>query len=197
MVSFDAAGALKNARTAAQLSQSDLAARAGLSRMTVQKIEAGAIDPRLSTLLVLMRALGLDLLLVPTAIRPTVDDFLRSGGRVVGQPAGTTAPASIVDVITPTWFQNLLAEGHNRERLARDRGCSTDDEFELLAASGRDLAGAVEVEPLAQDETIPDDTTSERLEGHEPPSGNHRAIRPELLRDAPTARGDERLETLL
>ncbi len=56
----------------------------------------------------------------------------------------------------PTWFQNLLPEGQNRERLARDRGCSTDDEFELLAAAGRDLAGAVEVEPLAQDETLPD-----------------------------------------
>jgi transcriptional regulator with XRE-family HTH domain len=100
MVSFDTAEALKSARVAARLSQSDLAARAGLSRMTVQKIEAGAIDPRLSTLLVLMRAVGLDLLLVPTAIRPAVDDFLRSGGRVVGQPAGTAAPASIVDVLT-------------------------------------------------------------------------------------------------
>ncbi len=100
MVSFDATIALKNARMAARLSQRDLAARAGLSRMTVQKIEAGTIDPRLSTLLVLLRALGLDLLLVPAAIRPAVDDFLRSGGRVVGQPAGTTAPASIVEVIT-------------------------------------------------------------------------------------------------
>jgi transcriptional regulator with XRE-family HTH domain len=100
MVSFDAGDVLKTARTAAHLSQSDLAVRAGLSRMTVQKIEAGAIDPRLSTLLVLLRALGLDLLLVPTAIRPTVEDFVRSGGRVLGQPAGTTAPASIVDVIT-------------------------------------------------------------------------------------------------
>jgi transcriptional regulator with XRE-family HTH domain len=100
MVSFNAPDVLKKARLAAGLSQSDLAARAGLSRMTVQKIEAGAIDPRLSALLVLLRALGLDVLLIPSAIRPTVDDFLRSGGRLVGQPAGTTAPASIVDVIT-------------------------------------------------------------------------------------------------
>ena len=100
IMSFDAANVVKNARVAARLSQSDLAARAGLSRMTVQKIEAGAIDPRLSTLLVLLRALGLDLLLVPTAIQPAVNDFLRSGGRIVGQPPGTTAPSSIVDVIT-------------------------------------------------------------------------------------------------
>lgn len=56
----------------------------------------------------------------------------------------------------PTWFSNLLPEGHNRERLARDRGCEPEDEFELLAAAGRDLAGAVEVEPVAPEEGIPE-----------------------------------------
>ncbi len=33
----------------------------------------------------------------------------------------------------PAYFQNLLPEGHNRERLAEERHCSPDDEFELLA----------------------------------------------------------------
>ncbi len=56
----------------------------------------------------------------------------------------------------PDWFANLLPEGHNRERLARERGCPPDDEFELLAAAGRDLAGAVEVEPLARGEKLPE-----------------------------------------
>jgi serine/threonine-protein kinase HipA len=55
----------------------------------------------------------------------------------------------------PTFFANLLPEGHNRERLARDRGCDVDDELELLAAAGRDLAGAVEVEPVPADAGIP------------------------------------------
>lgn len=55
----------------------------------------------------------------------------------------------------PTWFAHLLPEGHNRERLARERGCDVDDELELLAAAGRDLAGAVEVEPVPADEAIP------------------------------------------
>lgn len=32
----------------------------------------------------------------------------------------------------PVYFQNLLPEGHNRERLAAQRGCSPDDEFELF-----------------------------------------------------------------
>src|SRR5690606_27085622 len=55
----------------------------------------------------------------------------------------------------PSYFQNLLPEGHNRERLARERGCSTDDEFELLAAAGHDLMGALEVEPVPASEGIP------------------------------------------
>ncbi len=56
----------------------------------------------------------------------------------------------------PAWFQNLLPEGHNRERLAQQRGCSADDEFELLAAAGHDLMGALEVEPVPPAEGIPD-----------------------------------------
>jgi len=56
----------------------------------------------------------------------------------------------------PTFFQNLLPEGHNRERLARDRGCSEDDELQLLAAAGHDLFGGVEVEPIASADAIPE-----------------------------------------
>lgn len=56
----------------------------------------------------------------------------------------------------PVYFQNLLPEGHNRERLAQERGCSPDDEFELLAAAGHDLMGALEVEPIAPQEDIPE-----------------------------------------
>jgi serine/threonine-protein kinase HipA len=56
----------------------------------------------------------------------------------------------------PSYFQNLLPEGHNRERLAQQRGCAADDEFELLAAAGHDLMGALEVEPVPTAEGIPD-----------------------------------------
>jgi serine/threonine-protein kinase HipA len=47
----------------------------------------------------------------------------------------------------PVFFENMLPEGHNRERLAARRGVEVDDEFELLAAAGHDLIGAVEVLP--------------------------------------------------
>lgn len=56
----------------------------------------------------------------------------------------------------PVFFQNLLPEGHNRERLARQRGCDESDEFELIAAAGHDLLGAVELEPVAAEEGIPE-----------------------------------------
>ncbi len=52
----------------------------------------------------------------------------------------------------PAWFENLLPEGHNRTRLARQRGCDEDDEFELLAAAGHDLMGALEVVPVGDGE---------------------------------------------
>ena len=56
----------------------------------------------------------------------------------------------------PAYFQNLLPEGHNRDRLAQQRGCSADDEFELLAAAGHDLMGAIEVEPVPAREGVPE-----------------------------------------
>lgn len=56
----------------------------------------------------------------------------------------------------PTFFQNLLPEGHNRTRLARERGCAEEDELELLAAAGHDLFGAVEVEPVPLSAGVPE-----------------------------------------
>lgn len=88
---------LHNARKAAGLTHDTLAQRAGVSRMTVQRTEAGKIDPRLSTLLVLARSLGMDIMLVPKALRPDLEDFIRAGGRFLGQPSGIGAPPSLVD----------------------------------------------------------------------------------------------------
>jgi transcriptional regulator with XRE-family HTH domain len=88
---------LQHARRAAGLTHELLAQRAGLSRMTVQRTEAGKIDPRLSTLLELARALGMDLMLVPKTLRPELEDFVQSGSRFLAQPSGIGAPPSLVD----------------------------------------------------------------------------------------------------
>lgn len=47
----------------------------------------------------------------------------------------------------PSFFSNLLPEGHNRTRLAERRGVDESDELELLAAAGHDLSGAVVILP--------------------------------------------------
>lgn len=88
------------ARKAAGMSQEQLAARAGLSRMTVQRTEAGQIDPRLSSVAAIAKTLGMDVMLVPTALRPELESFVRSGGRFLGQPAGSGAPLSIAQTLT-------------------------------------------------------------------------------------------------
>jgi DNA-binding XRE family transcriptional regulator len=88
---------LQHARKASGLTHEMLAKRSGLSRMTVQRTEAGKIDPRLSTVLLLARTLGMDVMLVPKSLRPDLEDFVRSGGRFLGQAPGLGAPPSLVD----------------------------------------------------------------------------------------------------
>ena len=90
---------LEAARKAKGMSQEKLAISAGLSRMTVQRIEAGQIDPRLSSVSAIAKTLGMDVMLVPTALRPELESFVRSGGRFLGQPAGSGAPLSIVQTL--------------------------------------------------------------------------------------------------
>lgn len=92
--------ALEAARKLSGLTQEDLAARAGLSRMTVQRLESGKLDPRFSTLQEVARVLGLDIMLVPSALRKELEGFVRSGGRLLGQAPGADAPPSVVDLLT-------------------------------------------------------------------------------------------------
>jgi DNA-binding XRE family transcriptional regulator len=88
---------LIRARTAAKLTQADLASRAGVTRMTVQRTELEKIDPKLSTVMEMARAMGLEFVLVPKALRQDLEGFIQSGGRYLGQPAGAGAPPSLVD----------------------------------------------------------------------------------------------------
>ena len=96
--SFSIVRDLERARKAAKLTQAELAERSGMNRMTVGRIESG-LDPRLSTLQEMARAMGLDLMLVPKGLRPEIEGFICSGGRVVAQPPGVGAPKSVVDLL--------------------------------------------------------------------------------------------------
>ncbi len=80
--------ALKSARKAKGLSQRTLSARTGVPQSHISKIESGGADIRLSSLVELVRALDLDLKLVPRKAVPAVDSIVRS-----------TAPQSAVTPI--------------------------------------------------------------------------------------------------
>lgn len=50
--------------------------------------------------------------------------------------------------LLPAFFQNLLPEGVFRDHIAQLRGCDPKDHFEMLAACGKDLPGAVYALPV-------------------------------------------------
>jgi serine/threonine-protein kinase HipA len=67
----------------------------------------------------------------------------------------------------PPWFSNLLPEGHLRTYLAERAGVKKEREFFLLWVLGRDLPGAVTVEPTdgeAWPPGAPDDGQSQKEE---------------------------------
>jgi len=78
-MNHDIIPSLALARKANHLTQAELAERAGLSRMTVQRLEGGSLDPRLSTLQEMARVLGLELVAVPSSLRPAVQALIASG----------------------------------------------------------------------------------------------------------------------
>ena len=73
----DIARTLKEARKRKGLSQRALSALSGVQQYQVSKIENGATDLRLSSLIELARALDLDLRLIPRRAVPAVDGIVR------------------------------------------------------------------------------------------------------------------------
>ena len=72
--------ALRDAREARGLSQRALSAKAGVPQSHISKIENGAVDLRVSSLVELARALDLELVLVPRKATPAVQSIARSSG---------------------------------------------------------------------------------------------------------------------
>lgn len=69
---------LKEARENKGLSQRALSKKAGMPQSHISKIESGAVDLRLSSLMELARALDLELALVPRKAVPAVRSIVRS-----------------------------------------------------------------------------------------------------------------------
>ncbi|MPZ32027.1 MAG: helix-turn-helix domain-containing protein [Rhodospirillales bacterium] len=69
---------LRNAREKKSLSQRDLSAVSGVPQSHISKIEKGAVDLRLSSLVELARTLDLEVTLVPRSAVPAVQSIVRS-----------------------------------------------------------------------------------------------------------------------
>ena len=72
------ASVLKTAREARGLSQRELGRKAGVPQGHISKIENGAVDLRVSSLIALARVLDLELALVPRKVLPAVKSIARS-----------------------------------------------------------------------------------------------------------------------
>ena len=68
---------LRQARSTAGLTQEQVADLAGLSRPRYRDIETGATAARVTTLMNVSRALGLEMMLVPQAMVPAVRALMR------------------------------------------------------------------------------------------------------------------------
>ncbi|WNO03981.1 helix-turn-helix transcriptional regulator [Rhodoferax mekongensis] len=90
---------LEHVRTAQGLTQAELGERTGVARKTIVRIESGETDPRLSTIEAVARVMGMELVMVPKALRHELEAFIQSGGRALAQPVGADAPRSVVDAL--------------------------------------------------------------------------------------------------
>ena len=74
---------LKQAREQSGLSQRELTSMTGVQQAQLSKIERGAVDPRVTTLVAISRALDLELVLVPRTSLPTVHALLKGVSAIV------------------------------------------------------------------------------------------------------------------
>lgn len=88
---------LKAARKSKGLSQRELGAKSGVPQGHISKIENGAVDLRLSSLVELARVLDLELTLVPRKMVPAVQSIVRTSARSTQQDGEAARPAYSLD----------------------------------------------------------------------------------------------------
>lgn len=77
------AASIREARIAKALTQKELGQRVGLPQSHISKIEKGAVDLKLSSLVEIARALELEIMLVPRKALPAVEGAMRAHGTTV------------------------------------------------------------------------------------------------------------------
>lgn len=77
------ATSIREARIAKALTQKELGQRVGLPQSHISKIEKGAVDLKLSSLVEIARALELEIMLVPRKALPAVEGTVRAYGTTI------------------------------------------------------------------------------------------------------------------
>lgn len=77
---------LRTARLTRGLSQQDLARKLGLHQRQISDLERASMDPRLSTVQNVARALDFELLLVPRHLIPAIEGLQRAGNESTKRP---------------------------------------------------------------------------------------------------------------
>jgi transcriptional regulator with XRE-family HTH domain len=75
----DVINSLVTARKSKKLNQSELGRRLRMPQSYVSRLESSQLDIRLSSLIGLARYLNLEIMLIPTALVPTVKSLISSG----------------------------------------------------------------------------------------------------------------------
>jgi transcriptional regulator with XRE-family HTH domain len=146
--------ALRKAREAQTVSQRELSAKTGIPQAQISRLERGKVDIRLSSLVGLARALGLEVTLVPRSSMPAVESIVRRSQRQEPPRAVTTAVARLLQALQSVrpgtapamlWEQTL---GHVRmlERLH-----PTAEHLAMMEGFGRYLqrAATADIDPVA------------------------------------------------
>ena len=74
--SYPLVTALTAIRKSKQITQAELAQRAGLARMTIQRLESNGLDPRLSTLQEMAAVLEQELVIIPAHLHDAFAHWL-------------------------------------------------------------------------------------------------------------------------
>jgi Zn-dependent peptidase ImmA (M78 family)/transcriptional regulator with XRE-family HTH domain len=132
---------LARLRTDRGLSQAELAAKAGLSRLTLGKIERGEVMPRSGTLSDLAEGLRVDLGQLVTPVRPLPGVRFRAAKRANSREQILAEVSAWLHA-----YNELEAELGERREFALRNLIGADSDPVRLAATARQLLGLSEVE---------------------------------------------------
>jgi transcriptional regulator with XRE-family HTH domain len=114
--------ALRDARLNRGLSQEELASKLGVRQRQISDLERAAMDPRLSTVQNVARALDLELVLIPRHLISAVDSLQRAGVEPAQRPLyalGDATTESVSDDETGVGFGGAVDRSPTRRRGRR------------------------------------------------------------------------------